>query len=135
MQNDFKFSTSFRVRIGDINYGGHMGNEKYLLLFHDARIRFLELLGFSEKNIGDTLSLIMSEAHVNYKAEVFLGDELSVGVKVSDMDKIRFKMEYQVERKSDGLLVATGYTQMVAFDYQHRKIRKIPAAFRNLLKS
>lgn len=130
MGEAFNYQTSFKVRIGDINYGGHMGNDKFLLLFHDARIQFLESLGCSEADIGDGIGLIMSEAHVNFKAEVFLGDELRVSVQITDLQKTRFKIEYLVERISDRKLVATGATLMVAFDYSKRKVCKIPAAFR-----
>jgi YbgC/YbaW family acyl-CoA thioester hydrolase len=130
MAPDDLFSTRFRVRIGDINYGGHLGNDKFLLLFHDARIEFLQSLGLAESNIGDGVGLIMSEAHVNYKAEVFLGDELRVQVRVTDLQAVRFRMEYKITRGVDQALVATGFTQMAAFDYQQRRICKLPAGFR-----
>ena len=38
----FPFSTELRVRITDVNYGGHMGNDSLLGLLHEARVRFLE---------------------------------------------------------------------------------------------
>jgi acyl-CoA thioesterase FadM len=133
MNNNFQFQTSFVVRIGDINYGGHKGNDKFLLLFQDARIRFLATIGFSEANIGDQIGLIMNEAYIRYQAEVFLGDELSVGVKITELADIRFKFEYEVERISDKKIVATGFTGMVAFDYQKRKIAKIPEVFKAVI--
>jgi len=131
MASTSPFSTRFRVRIGDINYGGHLGNDKFLLLFHDARIEFLKSLGMAENDIGDGVGLIMSEAHVNFKAEVFLGDELTVQVRITDVQAVRFRMEYEITRGADP--VATGYTQMVAFDYAHRRISKLPARFRELV--
>ena len=131
MTSDNIFNARFKVRIGDINYGGHMGNDKFLLLFHDARMEFLQSLGLAESNLGDGVGLIMSEAHVNYKAEVFLGDELKVWVQVCDLQAVRFKMEYEVERVKDAVIVATGYTQMAAFDYQRRRICKLPLGFRD----
>lgn len=130
MASTSQFSTRFRVRIGDINYGGHLGNDKFLLLFHDARIEFLKSRGLAENDIGDGVGLIMSEAHVNFKAEVFLGDELTVQVRITDVQAVRFRMEYEITRLSDQVRVATGYTQMVAFDYDRRRISKLPARFR-----
>jgi hypothetical protein len=29
-----RFSTRLTVRVGDINYGGHLGNDKFLLYFY-----------------------------------------------------------------------------------------------------
>ena len=110
-----------------------MGNERFLLLFHDARLRFLELLGFSEKDIGGGIGLIMKEAHVNYKAEVFMGEELRVGVMITDLQQVQFNMQFQVERDSDHKTTATGYTRMVAFDIENRKVCKIPDEFKTRL--
>jgi acyl-CoA thioesterase FadM len=123
------------VRIGDINYGGHMGNDRFLLLFHDARLQFLASLGASEKDIGGGAGLIMSEAHVSFKAEVFLGDELTVTVSAKDMQGSRFLLDYTVERVSDRAIAATGYTRMVAFDYGLRRVCRIPEAFRVRLEA
>lgn len=130
MNPEFKFQTNLTIRIGDINYGGHLGNDKYLLLFHDARIKFLQALDFSERDIGDGIGLIMSEAHINFRAEAFLGDELKVGVRITDLKNARFNIEYEIERVSDDKLVASGYTRMVAFDYSVHKVSKIPEIFR-----
>lgn len=124
----YRFTTRFTVRVGDINYGGHMGNDKYLLLFHDARMRYLASLGFSEANISDGVGLIMNVAHVEYKGEVFLNDELSVGVRVTDLEGLRFRMEFRVEKAED-TLVATGYTGMVGFDYAARRPARLPDDF------
>jgi 4-hydroxybenzoyl-CoA thioesterase len=129
MDAKYTFTTDFTVRIGDVNYGGHMGNDKYLLLFHDARLLYLGTFGFSEKDIGGA-GLIMSEAHVVFKAEVFLGDLLRVGVLATELEGMRFRMDYEVERRSDGRIVATGWTGMVAFDYLKRRPVKIPDVFR-----
>lgn len=134
MNEKFQFKTNFTVRVGEINYGGHMGYDKFLLLFHDARIRFFEFLGFSEKDLGGA-GVIMSDAYVRYKAEVFLGDALTVGVAAAEMEGTRFKLEYEAERASDGKVVATGYTTLVAFDYSSRRIVKIPDKFREKILS
>ena len=129
MDSDFPFHTTFVVRIGDINYGGHMGNDKLLLIFHDARIRYLQYLGYSEFDIGGGAGLLMTEAHIAFKGEVFLGDELLVGVKISDPGKVRFNVEFQVEKVPDKKIVATGSTLMAVFNYNQRKACRIPDEF------
>ena len=43
-----RFSTQLTVGIGDINYGGHVGNDRFLLFFQEARLRFLAGFGMSE---------------------------------------------------------------------------------------
>jgi 4-hydroxybenzoyl-CoA thioesterase len=127
------FRVRYPVRIGDINYGGHLGNDKYLLLFHDARLAYLAGLGAAEKDIGGGVGLIMSEAHVRFQAEVFLGDELEVSVLPRDVQASRFTLDYQVTRVGDGTAVAEGYTALVAFDYERRRVTRLPEAFQTAL--
>jgi acyl-CoA thioesterase FadM len=129
------FRARYPVRVGDINYGGHLGNDKYLLLFHDARIAFLTSLGVAEKDIGGGVGLIMSEAHVRFLAEVFLGDELEVSVRPRDVQASRFTLEYGVTRTADGGAVASGYTTMVAFDYGRRRVARLPKSFQESLQA
>jgi acyl-CoA thioester hydrolase len=124
------FRVAFPVRIGDINYGGHMGNDRILALFHDARLAFLGSLGFSEQDIGGGAALIMSEAHLRFRAEAFHGDTLAVLVSVSDLNDTRFTLEYTVLKDGSGTVVATGSTVLVGFDYEQRRVCRLPAEFR-----
>ncbi|MFZ5516202.1 MAG: acyl-CoA thioesterase [Candidatus Zhuqueibacterota bacterium] len=129
MEN-FKFSTKLDVTIGDINYGGHLGNDRYLSIFQEARLRYLAQFNFSEMNIGDDTSLIMSSAHVDFKAEVFWANRLIVYVRISELKGVKFMMDYLMFRDDEqGLLVASGYTKMAGFDYKNRQIKKLPPAF------
>jgi len=41
----FQFSCQLPVRITDINYGGHVGNDRLLVFAHEARMRFLQHYG------------------------------------------------------------------------------------------
>ena len=36
------FHTEVAVRIGDINYGGHLGNDAVLSLAHEARLQYFK---------------------------------------------------------------------------------------------
>ncbi len=123
------FFTTLTVQIGDVNYGGHVGNDKYLLFFHEARLRFFRELGITEADIGDGVSLTQVEAHITYKNEAFYGDELVTSVNISDLSKASFKVEYLVTRKKDNIIISTGYTVMAGFDYQTHRLKKIPVSF------
>jgi len=122
--NDFIWP--YRVNISDINYGGHMGNDRSLSVFHEARIAFLESMGFSELNIGDGLGIIMKDAHVEFLAEVFRGDVLDVKVSLGEQKGLLFYVNYEASRQSDGKRVLRGRTGILAFDYQKRKLAKAP---------
>lgn len=66
LPNRFQFTTDLNVRIGDINYGGHLGNDAMLSLIHEARVQFLKRLRYAEHNI-EGVGIIMADAVVVYK--------------------------------------------------------------------
>jgi acyl-CoA thioester hydrolase len=132
MKENIKYAGSYKVRVGDINYGGHMGNDKALLLFHDARIQFLEDRGFSEGDIGGP-GLIMGDAHVYFKKEAFRGDELNVYIHIEELRELSFDMHYTVMR--DDVVVMHGNTKMVAFDYDKRRVVGLPGDFVKKIKT
>jgi acyl-CoA thioester hydrolase len=135
MQDTFKFTTKLNVRINEINYGGHLGNDSFLSLFQEGRLRYLKQFGWSELTIGEDTSLIMSQAHINFKAEAFWGERLKILVRISKVEKIRFTFEYQIESaENEKKIVATGYTDMVGFDYHNKKIKKLPEIFVNKIR-
>ncbi len=81
----FPYSTEIPVRVDDINYGGHLGNDAVLSIVHEARIRFLKEHGFSELDAGGA-GLIMANAAVRYRSEAKMGDVLRVELAPSNVD-------------------------------------------------
>lgn len=128
----FNFSIPITVRIGDINYGNHVGYQNYLLYFQDARIAYLGQFGFSERDIAG-YPMMVSAVECNYKRELRLGDELTVGCRVSKIRKKAFTMEYQI-LKSD-LLCAVGTTTNLCCDFTSRKVVQLPTPFLEAIKS
>lgn len=125
----FKFTIPYRVRIADVNYGNHVANSAVLNFFQDARIAYLDNLGgYSELDLGGGCGIILPEAHVRYRAEMFYNDALQIGVRVRGVSRSSFKMEYRIER--DGEVTAEGETALVCFDYQKRKPRRLDEKFR-----
>ncbi len=127
----FEFSTEIEVRIGDINYGGHLGNDALLSIIHEARVRFLRNYGWTEANI-EGVGLIMTDAVVVYKSEVFYGDRLKVEVTVTDLSRTGGDFFYLITSKSSGKEVARAKTGIVFFDYQKRKVVEMPEKFRDI---
>lgn len=123
------FTAPYTVTIGDINYGRHLGNDRALVIFQDARIRFLQSLGFSERNIGEGKGIVVVEVGCRYLRQVFLHEELDVQVAIGEMEGKKCRLDYGVVRKSDGQEVLNGFTVMLAYDYDSRKAVKLPEPF------
>ena len=126
--DNFRFTIPYTVRVADVNYGGHVANSAVLNFFQDARIAYLKRLGgYSEMSIGGGCGIILPEAHVRYLSEMFMGDELIIGVKVIEIGRTSFRMAYRIER--DGSATAEGETTLVCFDYGARKPRRLDKEF------
>ena len=106
----FRFTMPYTVRIADINYGGHVANSAVLNFFQEARIAYLGQLGpFSELDLGGC-GIILPEAQVRYRAEMFHGDPLLIGVRIESMKNSSMMMAYRIDR--EGQVVAEGTTAL-----------------------
>lgn len=123
LPSKFRFSTTISIRITDINYGGHAGNDTILSLVHEARMQFLNIAGYTEMNCGGT-GLIMTDAAIEFKKELFYGEVVTVSVVATNFSKISFELFYKMEKQAEGktLLVAKVKTSMVCFDYTAKKV-------------
>ncbi len=131
----FSFSSEIPVRITDLNYGAHVGNDTILSLIHEARMQWLTNLGYtSELNI-EGLGLIMADAGIEFKNELFYGEKIFASVAVAGLSKIGFDIYYKLEKGNPGerALVAVAKTGMLCFDYQKRKLASVPEQFRSKL--
>lgn len=122
------------VRITDINYGNHLGNNSLVEIIHEARMQFLGQHDFTEINAGGT-SLIMSELIVEFKNESFYKDVLEVRIFIGEITRVSFEIFYAiaVEKKNNPLIIATAKTSMVCFNYTQKKVEDIPAKLKNIL--
>ncbi len=128
LPEDFSFSTDLRVRISDINYGNHLGNDALLSLVHEARLQFLQSRGFSEMNIGGC-GLILTDAVIVYKSQGFHGDQLTIFTVAGDVTKYGCDFFYKVIQKESGREVARAKTGVVFFDYPRQKMVPVPTVF------
>lgn len=121
------FSTTLYLRIYDMNYGGHLGNDSVLSIVHEARVRFLQDLGLSEKNFYGS-GLLMADSAIVYKKEAFYGQKLDISITVSDLYKHGFELFYMIydTKKNEIARVKTG---LVCYDKTRKKIVKLPAVF------
>ena len=127
----YPFSVAISVRITDLNYGGHLGNDRLLALVQEARIAFLARFGFSELDCGG-VSLIMGDAAVVFQAEAYAGDLLKVEVAAAEPSGSGFRLFYRMTKVPDGKAVALVETGMVCFDYSSRKIQALPASVKDI---
>ena len=134
LPTDFHFKTNIAIRITDINYGGHVGNDTVLSLVHESRMQLLNSIGYTEMNCGGK-GLIMTDAAIVFKKELFCGEIVTVSVKAQNFTKISFDLFYKLEKEEQGktVIVAKVKTGMVCFDYTAKKVAGLsPEVIENL---
>jgi acyl-CoA thioesterase FadM len=131
MPQSFSFTCQIPVRITDINYGGHAGNDTVLSIIHEARMQFLKSIGYTEMEFAG-VGMIMSDVAIEFKNELFYGDIIIASVATGEISRIGFDLLYKLEthRPANGdlkVLVATAKTGMICYSYPKKKIVSAPA--------
>lgn len=123
----FSFSCTIPVRITDINYGGHVGNDTLLTLVHEARMQFLAHSGYTEMNLAGA-GLIMADAGIEFKKELFYGDLVIASVTAGNFSRIGFDLYYKLEKETPAgkTVVALAKTGMISYDYSKKKMVAVP---------
>jgi acyl-CoA thioester hydrolase len=129
LPKQFTFSTQLKLRITDINYGGHLANDAVLGIAQEARLRYLVSMGYSEKDI-EGKSLIMTDAAIMYKSQGYYGDPVEIKIAVDEISRLGFDLIYQVTNVETKKEIARVKTGLTFFDYQANKLAPVPENFK-----
>lgn len=127
LPKEFNFHVSIPIRITDINYGGHVGNDTVLTLLHEVRMKFLQHHNFSEMDFGG-VGMIMRDVTIEFKKELFYGDTVDVYVTITNFSRVGFDVFYKMEKNEAKIEVAIAKTGMICYDYKMKKIVSVPAS-------
>jgi acyl-CoA thioesterase FadM len=139
----FSFTANIPVRITDLNYGGHVGNDSFLSLIHEIRVQFLRSHSYDEMDLHG-IGLIMADVTIEFISELFYGDALRASVAASDFYRVGFDLYYKLEKMVPAtgvdappkwVPVSNARTGMVCYDYSIKKIARCPAEVMNKLLS
>lgn len=125
---NFHFTTEISIRISDINYGGHLGNDAVLSILHESRIRLLMEHGYSEFNV-EGVGIIMTDSAIVYKSEAFYGESLRIQIAVQDFSKYGCDIYYLVRERESGREIVKAKTGIAFFNYEERKLAAVPEKF------
>jgi len=124
----FSFSANIPIRITDVNFGGHVGNDTILSIVHEARAQLFTHLGYTELDFAGA-GTIMSDVAIEYKNQTYYGDHILASVAIGEITKVAFDLFYKLEKRSeDGKLVPVAFakTWMVCYDYDLKRVTAIP---------
>ena len=128
----YRFTHEQYIYIANLNVAGHVGAPQMIELIHDGRHQLLKSMGFSEMNLGDgKTGMILSDLAVNYKAELFLDDKISIETDIDEIEEKGFRFFYRILKNGKtAVLAETGH---VCFNYFDKSICKLPEIFHKKL--
>lgn len=132
LPESFLFETEIPIRISDVNYGGHLGNDAVLSIAQEARVRFLSARGWGELDV-EGVGMILVDAAVVYRAEGRHGMTLRVRLAPADVRSRGLDLVYLMTDAATGEEIARVKTGIVFFDYRARRVVSMPARFRETL--
>ncbi|WP_419660077.1 conserved uncharacterized protein related to thioesterase [Desulfosarcina variabilis str. Montpellier] len=115
----FRFSIELTVKEAHVNARQHVSYDKYLVFFQEARLAYLEMLGY-HFDFGPKIGVIATEAHCAYKKELRLGDKITVGCRIREIRKKSFVAEFMILQHDQ--ICAEGTVTLLHFDYENRKV-------------
>lgn len=129
--DEYRFKTEIVVSINDINFGGHLGNEKILEFINEARTRFFDGYKFDQMD-DNQVGYIIADASIIFKSEVFYPDTVLVEADVTEFNKYGCDLVFRLSSAISKTEIAVAKTGMVFFDYNNRKVSKITREFMDI---
>jgi acyl-CoA thioester hydrolase len=113
-----------RVRYAETDKMGVVYYANYLVWFEVGRTDWLRETGWSYREMEvDGLALPVIEAHCEYRQSAKYDDEIEVRTRASKASAVRIQFDYEVVRRADGVVIATGHTVHATIDRQGRPVR------------
>ncbi len=128
----FAFSTDLPLRVDDLNYGNHLGNDRVLSLAQEVRVRWLASHGLGELDVGGA-GLILADAALVYRAEGKYGMTLRGELAVGEVRTRSVELLHRFTDVASGQEIARVKTGVLCFDYAARKVVSLTAALRAAL--
>lgn len=126
---DDAFACDLQVRFRDLDPMGHVNNAIYVTYLEQARAEYFEaVIGESLRDVPTVLVTVT----IDYRAEITLGDPVTVRLSVGDLGRSSIPMVYEI--RAGGDLAATAETVQVVVD-ESGDSRSIPEEWRDRIRS
>lgn len=113
-----------RVRYSETDQMGIVYYANYFVWFEVGRVEWLRSRDISYKELEEKGILFpVVEAQCQYKYPAKYDDLLIIRTKIKERGRLRFSFEYEIFKKDDMKLMATGYTTHIAMNKEGKAIK------------
>lgn len=128
------FTYKTQIRLHDTDAAGILFFAHQFSIVHDAYEQLLEKLGFSFPTMLKKRSYFLPIVHAesDYKSPLFVGDRITIAIKVGHIGETSFSFEYAI-RNQKNVLVGTAKTVHVTISKKTRAKIALPKEIRSQL--
>jgi acyl-CoA thioester hydrolase len=124
----FKHKTPIQIRFKDVDKMGHVNNANHLTYIELARIKYFEEVVGVDANWSHQQGIILAHISIDYKAPLFLHDNVFVYTRCSKLGKKSIELSWVIvrEKSSSEEIIAQGIAVLVCYDYGEGKTIEVP---------
>lgn len=115
----FRYQRPIKVVFRDVDGMRHVNHAQYLTYAETARNEYWQMITGIEE-VGD-FDFVLAELTARYHAPAHLGDELIVGVRITEIRRSSWLMEHEIKNTTTGQLIAEVFSAAVMFDTKSGK--------------
>jgi acyl-CoA thioester hydrolase len=122
------------VAWGEMDSYAHVNNAVYFRYFENARIAYLDRVGWIESKVSAGLGPILHSTSARFRKPVTYPDHLYTGARVIDIQPDRVKFEYRIVSAKLNAIACEGEAIIVSYDYRVQSKCPIPNAVRTAIE-
>lgn len=108
-----------RVRYAEVDAMGALHHSRYWVYFEMGRTELLRSQGFAYSDLEKAgVLFVVAKCEASFRAPARYDDLLILTTTITRVGAARIDHEYQLKRKSDGMLIATAATTLACVDRQ-----------------
>lgn len=127
----YRCSVDIPIRYGDIDAQRHLNNVAYFTFMEHARVKYLREVGLWQGDDYEAVGMIVADASCSYTAPAYLGETVTVWVRVNYLGNKSFHFEYLLETERGQ--IAAGKTIQVCYDYAQQRSIPMPGTWREAI--
>jgi acyl-CoA thioester hydrolase len=122
------------VAWGDMDSYAHVNNVVYFRYFENARIAYLDRVGWTASKLATGFGPIMASTQARFRKPLSHPDHVFVGARLLDMQPDRITLEHKIVSAKLNAVACEGQVVVVSYDYNANAKCPIPEAIRKVIE-
>ncbi|MGD8632801.1 MAG: thioesterase family protein [Anaerolineales bacterium] len=131
----FHFYHPIEIRYRDVDAQRHVNSAVYFTYLEQARASYLQRLGLWTGEDFDQIGIILAEQSCSYRAPIYYGQPLEVGVRAMRLGTKSLHFNYVLRHANSHQIFAQASTVLVAYSYAQQASIAIPDEWREKIET